>query len=135
MLSAQLPEGLVSVLNTAIGMKNQAVMNAASVQCHSEGGNGGFVRFHGATERPSHDFTPPQIHDDGQIHPTVPDSDIGQIADPDLIRPCGIEVAFDMIPSNGVRVTGVGRGFVGTALQGFYAPANSSTARRNVRIH
>ena len=119
MLSAQLSEGLVSVLNTVIGMKNQAMMNAASVQCHAERGNGGFVRFHGATERPFHDFTPPQIHDDGQIHPTVPDSDVGQIADPDLVGPRGIEVAFDMIPSNGVRVAGVSSGFVGSALQGF----------------
>ena len=119
MLSAQPSEGLVSVLNPAIGMKNQAVMNTASVQCHLESGNGGFVRFHGATERPPHDFTPPQIHDDGQIHPTVPYSDIGQIADPDLVGPCGIEVAFDMIPSNGVRVAGIGRGFVGSALQSF----------------
>ena len=89
-----------SDLNSAIGMQNQALMNASAVQCHSERGNGGFVCFHGATERPPHDFTSPQIHDNGQIHPAVPDSDVGQIADPDLIRSCGIEVAFDVIPSN-----------------------------------
>ena len=49
----------------------------------------------------------------------MPDSDVGQIADPDLVGSCGIEVALDVIPSNGVRVVGIGRGFIGSALPSF----------------
>ena len=66
-------------------------------------------------------MTTPQFHGPTSplIHPTVPDSDIGQIADPNLVGPCGIETAFDVVPRNGIRVVGIGRGFVGSALQCF----------------
>ena len=41
------------------------------------------------------------------------------IADPNLVGPCGIELAFDVVPRTGIRVVGIGRGFVGSALQCF----------------
>lgn len=46
---------------------------------------------------PTHDFAAPGIHDNGQIQPTCPSSDVSNIRDPQTVGSAGVEIALDEI--------------------------------------
>ena len=47
--------------------------------------------------RPTDDFAAPGIHDNGQVQPTCPSCDVGNVCDPQTVGNLGAEISLDQI--------------------------------------
>lgn len=55
------------------------------------------VRLHRGRRFPAHDATGEDVDDEGDIDPSLPLRDVGEIADPQSVRPIGLKSPFHMI--------------------------------------
>src|SRR6266511_4602337 len=84
------------VLNAAIGVLNQPPFRTTCCQCHGECGRGQFgaqVVGHG----PADHCAAVGVDDDRQVQPALPRADVGDVAEPFLVRCAGGEVALHEI--------------------------------------
>ena len=112
-----------SVLRAPIGMMQEAFRRKRSPVFNSHGQSmqrqAGLETFlHG----PADDFAAVKIHDAGQIKPTFPGGDVGNIADPNLIDAGGRGLCSEAIGADGVVVVAVG----GTDAKAAAAPSDQA---------
>ncbi len=74
-----------SVLHAAVGVMNQPGGNTAPLDGHAQSADGEF-RFQSSFERPADHQTRIGIQDHGQIHELLPQTEVGEIGNPELIR-------------------------------------------------
>ena len=107
------------VLDATIGMMEQAGFGTTRVNGLEHGllNQGGFEM---GRSSPADDFSAEEIHDGGQVKPTLSGKDVSDVTDPNAIGRFGFWCSGQAIGREGMRMMGVGGfGFKGTFLPGF----------------
>jgi hypothetical protein len=110
MLKQSSLEALAGVLAALIRMKHQTCMPASYFYRHPER-FGDQVGVIDQRKCPPNDSSGEQVDDHGQVVPTFPDHQTGNVAAPDLIDGCWLKITFKQIlghkclnPSGAIRV-------------------------------
>lgn len=101
-----LPVSAGSVLDAAIGVKDEALGWAAPANGHSKSGKGE-IGINPVGEGIADDLFGTEIFDGGQIKPALVGRDVGDIANPGLVGSVKGKVAHEKIGRDGMRMFGV----------------------------
>lgn len=101
-----LPISTSSILDAAIGVKDEAAGWAASANGHSKSGKGE-IGIDTVGEGIADDLSGTEVFDSGEIKPALVGRDVGDIADPSLVGSVEGKLAHEEIGRDGMGMPGV----------------------------